>query len=99
MIRADGSNCPRRTPWRAQVGSAWWELCQFSPNEMIASGQKFAARSEPRVAKGRCPYTWQMELIDQVTWCSKATRTRLAQKNAVSAPRHDPVSAYPSAAG
>ncbi len=28
------------------------------------------------------PQVWQIELVDQVTWCSSVTRTRLAQKNA-----------------
>src|ERR1700722_17672686 len=31
------------------------------------------------------PNVWQIELIDQVTWCRNATRTRLPQKNAVTA--------------
>src|SRR5581483_2352129 len=41
--RAEGSICPLRTPWRAPVGSAWCELCQLSPKEMIAKGQKLVA--------------------------------------------------------
>jgi len=53
MSLAETSSRPRPTPWRAPVGSAWWELCQDSPND------------------------------------SNATRTRPAQKNAVSAPHQD----------
>src|SRR5579875_1912841 len=40
-----------------------------------------------------------MELIDHVTWCRKAIRTRLAQKKAVSAPCHDHDQRPPIAAG
>src|ERR1700761_3503403 len=54
-----------------------------------ASGQKLVARS--REANGRLPTTWQTELTDQVTWCSSATRIRPAQKKAVTAPAHEPV--------
>ena len=36
------SICPRSTPWLAQVGSAWWELCQDSPIDRMARGQKLA---------------------------------------------------------
>ena len=42
---------------------------------------------------------WQIELIDQVTWCSTATRTSPAQKNAVSAPHQDIVIRPPITAG
>src|SRR2546427_3259253 len=52
-------------------------------------------------SKSSFPNVWQTELIDQVTWCSRQMRTRLAQKNAVSAPASDsdhrpPISAGPS---
>jgi hypothetical protein len=89
MIRADMSSWPRPTPWRAQVGSAWCRLCHDSPIEAMASGQKFVERS--RAVKGRLPIMWQIELIDQVTCSSTATRTRPAQKNPVSAPHQDQV--------
>ena len=49
--------------------------------EGIASHHTFADLS--RDTNGRSPIVWQIELIDQVTWCSSATRTRDAQKNAV----------------
>jgi len=91
------SICPRSTPCRAIDGSAWWELCHDSPKLRIASGQKFADLS--LAANGRSPIAWQIELIDQVTWCSRPTRTRLAQKNADSAPAQDIVISPPSTAG
>ena len=34
---ADTSICQRRSPWRAEVGKAWWLLCHDSPNENGAS--------------------------------------------------------------
>src|SRR3954465_13375523 len=78
MIRADVSSWPFSTPCRAAVGSAWCMLGQLSPKLRIASGQKLALLS--RAAKGRSPIMWQIELIDQVTWCSRKIRTREAQK-------------------
>src|SRR5690349_25026786 len=84
MIRAVESICPRRTPWRAQVGSAWCRLCQDSPIDRKASHQTLPDLS--RLLNGRSPMVWQIELIDQVTWCSRETRTSDAQKKAVSAP-------------
>ena len=73
------------------------ELCQDSPIDRIASGQKLADLSLAR--NGRLPIMWQIELTDQVTWCRKLTRTRPAQKNAVTAPHQDQVITPPSAAG
>src|SRR5579859_4408884 len=87
MTRALESSWPRSAPCRAQVGSAWCRLCQDSPNEAMASHATL--RDLSRTSKSSLPKVWQMELIDQVTWCSSATRTRLAQKNAVSAPAQD----------
>src|SRR4051794_41535490 len=97
MIRAEVSSCPRSTPCRAQVGSAWCRLCQDSPIDGMASHQTLTDLS--RVRNGRLPNVWQMELIDQVTWCNKETRTRLPQKNAVSAPCHDHDHRPPTSAG
>src|SRR5689334_9867529 len=91
------STWPRRTPCRAQVGSAWCRLCQDSPPDGIASHQTFADLS--RETNGRLPIAWQIELIDQVTWCSSPTRTSEPQKNAVSAPCQDQVISPPRAAG
>jgi hypothetical protein len=63
----------------------------------MANGQTLVERS--RWVHGRSPIMWQIELIDQVTWCSRPTRTSPAQKNAVSAPHHDQESSPPRAAG
>src|ERR1700744_3710266 len=80
MTRADWSIWPLSAPWRAQVGSAWCRLCQDSPKEAMASQETFTERS--REVQSVLPQVWQIELVDQVTWCSSVIRTRLAQKNA-----------------
>src|SRR5258708_7824966 len=87
------------TPGGAQGGAAGGGVCPLLPLEMIAHGQKFAAPAGPRGAEGRWPDTWQNEVIDPVTWWSRAIRTRVAQKKAVSAPDHDMVIRPPSNAG
>src|SRR6266700_7262057 len=87
MTRALGSSCPFSAPCRAQVGSAWCRLCQDSPKDAIAIQDTFLDLS--RTSNSSLPKVWQMELMAQVTWCSSATRTRLAQKKAVSAPCQD----------
>src|SRR5690606_35711420 len=87
MVRAEMSTWPLSTPCRAQVGSAWCRLCQDSPKEGMASHHTFRERS--RTSKFSSPMVWQMEFTDQVTWCSRATRTSPAQKNAVNAPHQD----------
>src|ERR1700761_232848 len=79
MTRADWSIWPLSAPCRAQVGSAWCRLCQDSPKEAIASQETFTDRS--RDCQSVLPQVWQIELVDQVTWCSSVTRTTLAQKN------------------
>src|SRR5438270_2018314 len=63
----------------------------------IASHHTFADLSRER--NGRSPSVWQIELIDQVTWCRRLTRTREAQKNAVTAPCQDQVTSPPATAG
>src|SRR5664279_4060131 len=97
MRRAELSSWPRSTPWRAQVGSAWCRLCQDSPMDRAANHPTFTELS--RVTNGRSPHVWQIELMDQVTWCRTATRTRLAQKKAVSAPVRDQDHSPPTTAG
>jgi hypothetical protein len=62
-------------------------LCQDSPNDRIASHETFLDMS--LTANSSLPKVWQIELIDQVMWCRNAIRTRVAQKNAVTAPCHD----------
>src|ERR1017187_442283 len=99
MRRAAMSIWPLSTPWRAQVGSQWCRLCQDSPKERIASQDTFLDLS--LTSNSSLPKVWQIELIDQVMWCRNAIRTRLAQKNAVTAPGKDidhspPIRAGPS---
>src|SRR5580704_9299221 len=97
MTRALGSSWPFSAPCRAHVGSAWCRLCQDSPNDAMASHATL--RDLSRTSNSSLPKVWQMELIDQVTWCSSAIRTRLPQKNAVSAPCQDIPHRPPISAG
>ena len=97
QMRRRTCRAARCTPWRAQVGSAWCRLCQDSPMDAMASGQKLVAL--PGAVNGRSPIMWHIELIDQVMWCSTAARMRPAQKNAVSAPHQDMVMNPPSRPG
>src|ERR1017187_1474379 len=99
MARALMSICPLSAPWRAQVGSEWCRLCHDSPKDGIASQATF--RDLSRTSKSSLPNVWQTELMDQVVWCSRQIRTRLPQKNAVTAPCQDidhrpPIRAGPS---
>src|SRR5439155_23065196 len=59
----------RRIPWNADVGNAWWLLCHDSPNEIRLSSQTFRDSSED--LKLRLPQKWQIELIENVTWCNR----------------------------
>ena len=61
MTSAEGSNCQRPSPWRAEVGKAWWLLCQDSPKDSGASQNTLRDSSE--VGKRRRPKTWQIELM------------------------------------
>src|ERR1700745_3438277 len=97
MSRAAMSICPLSTPWRAHVGAAWCRLCQDSPNARIASQLTF--RDLSLTSNSALPKVWQIELIDQVTWCRNATRTRVAQKNAVTAPCQDQAQRPPISGG
>src|ERR1700757_448606 len=83
MTRALVSIWKRLTPWRADPGAAWWKLCQASPRDGTANHQTLRLSSD--VLKGRRPVMWHTELMEKVTWWSKATRTRLPQKKAQSA--------------
>src|ERR1700754_2684903 len=97
MIRAEESIWPRSTPCRADVGSAWCRLCQDPPHDRTASHHTLPERS--RDLNGRLPTAWQIELIDHVTWCSRATRTRDPQKKAVKEPIQDIVTRPPTSGG
>ena len=65
--------------------------------ESTASHQTLPERSRER--NGRSPTAWQIELIDQVVWCSSAMRTSEPQKKAVSIPCQLQVTRPPTAAG
>src|SRR6266436_6278631 len=97
MARAAMSTCPFSAPCRAQVGSAWCRLCQDSPKDRMASQETFLDLS--RTSNSSLPKVWQIELIDQVMWCRNAILTRLAQKNAVTAPGQDIDHSPPMRAG
>ena len=51
----------QRSPWAAEVGKAWWLLCQDSPNDGSASHDTL--RESFGVAKLRRPKKWQSELM------------------------------------
>ena len=71
-------------PWNAELGNAWWLLCQLSPNEIRLSSQTLRDSSE--LLKFRRPQKWQIELIENVTWWSRKMRIAPPQRSAVSAP-------------
>ena len=72
-------------------------LCQFSPKDTTASGHRLVLWSvDPSDWR---PNVWHSELIDQVTWWSRAIRTSPAHTSAIRAPTHDPEMAYPMAKG
>src|ERR1700728_4545499 len=97
MSRAAVSICPLSTPCRAHVGSEWCRLCQDSPNDRIAS--QFTFRDLSLTSNSSLPKVWQVELMDEITWCRTSTRTRLAQKNAATAPCQDQDHRPPMTAG
>src|SRR5258708_32374692 len=72
-------------------------LCHDSPMDSTESHQTLPAWSRER--NGCRPATWQIELIDQVTWKKRPSRTIVAQKNAVSAPHQDIASSPPPSGG
>ena len=69
ITQPPGSISSPRSPWKAEVGNAWWLLCQDSPNESHESHQTL--RDSSREAKRRRPQKWQIELIEKVTWWSR----------------------------
>src|SRR5882724_12703947 len=78
----------RRRPWKADEGNAWWLLCHDSPNEIRLSSQTLRLSSDDR--KFRRPQKWQIELIENVTWCKRKMRIAPPHRRAVSAPCHVP---------
>src|ERR1700739_4294789 len=97
MTRALVSIWKRLTPWRADPGAAWWKLCQASPRDGTANHQTLRLSSD--VLKGRRPVMWHTELMEKVTWWSRATRTRLPQKKAQRAACPDQTQSPPHAGG
>src|SRR5213076_470761 len=61
MTIALGSTSQRRCPWAAEVGNAWWLLCQASPN--VISDSHARLRDSSSVAKRRRPKKWHSELM------------------------------------
>ena len=98
MTRAEGSTSQRLRPCSAERGNAWWLWCHASPIEGIASQATLVDLSS--ISNRRRPKKWQIELIDQVTWCRKNARTRPPQTRPRSAPSSvKPWSAQPSSVG
>src|SRR5688500_2793494 len=91
------SNCHQASPWRAEVGKAWCELCQPSPRPNNPHSQLF--RESSPTSYSLRPKTWQIELIDQVMWCVMKIRTRPPQTRPSSAPSHDQVTRPPISVG
>ena len=60
-------------PCSAEVGNAWWLLCQASPKEKNESQNRL--RDSSFVSKRRRPKKWHSELIEYVAWCRTSTRT------------------------
>src|SRR5437899_11016551 len=75
----DGSNSYQASPWRAEVGWAWWLLCQPSPKEISATHQLL--RESSRVAKRREPHIWVAEWTSQVACRPKTMRTHMPHRN------------------
>src|ERR1017187_6937173 len=71
----DGSNSYQASPCRAEVGWAWWLLCQPSPNEMSATHQLL--RESSRVANRRAPHMWVAEFTSQVACRPKTMRKKV----------------------
>ena len=61
ITQAEGSNCQRREPWRAEVGNAWWLLCHASPN--VKNDSHARLRDSSPVVEAGAPKKWQSELM------------------------------------
>jgi hypothetical protein len=64
MNRPPGSISRRRRPWKAEVGNAWWLLCQDSPK--VKSDSQATLVDSSSVANRRRPKKWQIELMLKV---------------------------------
>src|SRR6185369_8774879 len=63
------------SPWRAEVGWAWWLLCQPSPKVSSATHQLFLESSD--VENRRVPHMCVAELTNQVACKLKVTRKNM----------------------
>src|SRR5512147_2674385 len=81
----DGSNSYQAKPWRADVGWAWWLLCQPSPKVMRATHQLL--RESSRVAKRREPQRCVAEFTSHVACRPKTMRTHMPQSISGRPPR------------
>src|ERR1700682_4772358 len=80
LIRSqDGSNSYHARPCRAEVGCAWWLLCQPSPNVTRATHQLL--RESSRVAKRREPHMCVAELTSQVPCRETTVRRKPPQRS------------------
>src|SRR6266516_1532633 len=70
-------------PWRTQRGSAWWLLCQPSPNVNTATHQLFVESS--RVKNRRVPQRCVAELTSQVK-CNPIVTRRKTPMNIIDQP-------------
>src|SRR5579863_4062886 len=66
-------------PWEAEVGWAWWLLCQPSPKVSSATHQLLVERS--RVAKRRDPQECVAEFTSQVACSKKTVRKNVPHKS------------------
>ena len=73
------SNSYQARPWRADVGCAWWLLCQPSPNVISATHQLL--RESSRVAKRRVPHMCVAEFTSQVACRPNTTRRKIAPEH------------------
>src|ERR1041385_910946 len=72
-----GSNSYHAKPCRAEVGCAWWLLCQPSPKLRMATHQ--VLRESSRVLKRRLPNMWVAEFTAQVMCIPATMRKHIAQ--------------------
>ena len=55
------SSCQALSPWRYDVGNAWWLLCQDSPN--VNGESQSRLRDSSPVSKSWRPKKWHSELM------------------------------------
>src|SRR3954452_2787063 len=97
MTQADGSQVQRPSPWRADVGNAWWLLWYASPK--VKNASQCRLRDSSPVLKRCLPKKWQSELMLYVEWCRTSMRTAPPHSRPVSAAVIVPPIAQPSRNG